>query len=349
MTEEFLESPSPSEQQGEADTREPGPKAQLRASILTAPSKRIPPEIVATLLQLGQELQMPIWLLIQAGGAENRFPREGEEYDSMSDTIWHEFLNARDTLPKEKIALVIDSPGGLVLPTYRLAGLLRRRCGGFTAVVPRVALSAATFLALAADEIILGDNGALGPLDVQIRERWHEDRVSALDEVQALEALHAAAMQAFERTMSTLISNRYLPSDKATPLALNFAAEMMRPLVEDLDSVHYTRTLRALREGHEYAYRLLRSSRRLDEEGMEVPGYSDDEAFEIARHLVRGYPDHGFIIDTEEAASIGLPTAELPPGLRWTLDKLATQITSETQKDGLTLIGQVEEISSDDH
>jgi ATP-dependent protease ClpP protease subunit len=333
---------TPNEQQGEAVAREAEPNAQHRASILTAPSKRIPTDIVTTIRQLEQELRMPIWLLIQAGGTENRFPREGEEYDTLSNTIWREFFIARDDLPEEKVALVIDSPGGLPEPTYRLAGMLKRRCGGFVAVVPRVAASAATLLALAADEIVLGDNGELGPLDVQIRERWHEDRVSALDEVQALEALHAAAMQAFEQTMSTLLSNRYLPSEKAAPLALNFAAEMMRPLSEDLDSVHYTRTLRGLRVGHEYAYRLLRSNRRLDEDGTAVPRYSDNEAFEIARHLVRGYPDHDFIIDSDEATRIGLPTAELSPGLRRILDKLATQIVLATQEDGLTLIGRVE-------
>lgn len=66
------------------------------------------------------------------------------------------FFRAQDSLPKkEKIALVIESPGGSAKSAFQLAMLLKRHCGGFVAVVPRYAKSAATLLALGADEIIL--------------------------------------------------------------------------------------------------------------------------------------------------------------------------------------------------
>lgn len=66
-----------------------------------------------------------------------------------------QFFRAQDSLPKEKIALVIESPGGSAKSAFQLAMLLKRHCGGFVAVVPRYAKSAATLLALGADEIIL--------------------------------------------------------------------------------------------------------------------------------------------------------------------------------------------------
>jgi hypothetical protein len=55
-------------------------------------------------------------------------------------------------------ALVIATPGGSAKSAFQLAMLLKRHCGGFVAVVPRYAKSAATLLALGADEIILGSN-----------------------------------------------------------------------------------------------------------------------------------------------------------------------------------------------
>ena len=71
-----------------------------------------------------------------------------------------QFFRAQDSLPKkEKIALVIESPGGSAKSAFQLAMLLKRHCGGFVAVVPRYAKSAATLLALGADEIILGSYG----------------------------------------------------------------------------------------------------------------------------------------------------------------------------------------------
>jgi GTP cyclohydrolase FolE2 len=48
---------------------------------------------------------------------------------------------------------------------------------------------------------------------------------------------------------------------------------------------------RALKVGEEYAIRLLMSN----------PDYPPDQAREVARALVEDYPDHGFVIDAEEA------------------------------------------------
>jgi len=83
----------------------------------------------------------------------------------------------------QRIALVIDSAGGKANAAYELATLLRRHCGGFVAVVPRRAKSAATLLALGADKIFMNENAELGPLDVQIWDPDREESLSGLDEV----------------------------------------------------------------------------------------------------------------------------------------------------------------------
>src|SRR3954464_1318288 len=101
-----------------------------------------------------------------------------------------------DTLPQgSPVALVIHSPGGEARAAYQLATILRKHCGSFVAVVPRYAKSAATLLSLGASRILLGRCAELGPRDAQWEDPEREEHLSALDEVQALERLQAAALE----------------------------------------------------------------------------------------------------------------------------------------------------------
>ena len=302
-----------------------GIRSEYEANILGNASPDIPMEIVRGARDLQQDLGMEVWLLVQA----NQDAEEG--LASLAEPTRRRFFLARDSLPRnQKIALMIDSPGGDPGAAYRLATFLRRRCGGFVAVVPRWAKSAATLLALGADEIILGDYGELGPLDMQLPDSQSETLASALNEVQALYRLYDFAMGAFDETMFRLRDRSQLTTKELMPLAISFAMGMTRPLLKDLDTVHYTYVSRELKLAHEYAIRLLRNN------------YAADEASEIARHLVEDYYDHGFVIDADEAVSIGLRTVKQPSAEQGRiLDNLATNL------DNLTFIGRVQERSGD--
>ncbi len=63
--------------------------------------------------------------------------------------------------------VVIRSAGGCLCCAYQVARELRRRFDRLGMFVPLAAKSAATLIALAADELVLGDLGELGPLDGQ--------------------------------------------------------------------------------------------------------------------------------------------------------------------------------------
>lgn len=65
--------------------------------------------------------------------------------------------------------LIIDSPGGLPLPAERIINVCRTYSRKFRVVVPKLAKSAATMIALGADEILLGETSELGPIDPQMR------------------------------------------------------------------------------------------------------------------------------------------------------------------------------------
>jgi len=74
------------------------------------------------------------------------------------------------TDPNLPIDLVLHTPGGLVLASYQIAHAIKHRPGKVTVHVPHYAMSGGTLIALAADEIVMGDHAVLGPVDPQIGE-----------------------------------------------------------------------------------------------------------------------------------------------------------------------------------
>jgi len=74
----------------------------------------------------------------------------------------------RLTDPQAPIDLVLHTPGGLVLPALQIARALHRRPGKVTVFVPHYAMSGGTLIALAADELVMIPEAALGPVDPQL-------------------------------------------------------------------------------------------------------------------------------------------------------------------------------------
>ena len=64
--------------------------------------------------------------------------------------------------------IVLHTPGGLVLAAVQIARALRQHNGKVTVLVPHLAMSGGTLIALAADEIVMCDHSVLGPVDPQI-------------------------------------------------------------------------------------------------------------------------------------------------------------------------------------
>jgi hypothetical protein len=68
----------------------------------------------------------------------------------------------------KKIDLFIFSTGGDVILPWRLVNLIREYCKNFGVLIPYKSHSAATMIALGADEIIMGVLGELSPIDPNI-------------------------------------------------------------------------------------------------------------------------------------------------------------------------------------
>src|SRR3546814_3280297 len=61
----------------------------------------------------------------------------------------------RDTDPETPIDIILHTPGGLVIASLQIASALSQHRGKVTAIVPQLAMSGGTLIALAADQIIM--------------------------------------------------------------------------------------------------------------------------------------------------------------------------------------------------
>jgi len=74
----------------------------------------------------------------------------------------------KDTPEDTPIDLIIHTPGGIVLAAMQIARAVEAHSAKVTAYVPVYAMSGGTLIALAADEIVMGEFSVLGPIDPQI-------------------------------------------------------------------------------------------------------------------------------------------------------------------------------------
>ncbi len=131
----------------------------------------------------------------------------------------------RETPAEREIEIILHSPGGLVIAAQQIAGALSDHDGPVTAVVPHYAMSGATLIALAADEIVLGAHAALGPVDPQLGEYPAASLVEAVqrpgdhdDKTLIMADVGRKALVQVEGFVTRLLERR-LPADRARAAA----------------------------------------------------------------------------------------------------------------------------------
>ncbi len=78
------------------------------------------------------------------------------------------FMSAIHGLTNSKLDLILHSPGGSMEAAEQLVQYLRSKYTHIRAIVPQNAMSAATMIACACDEIVMGKHSAIGPIDPQV-------------------------------------------------------------------------------------------------------------------------------------------------------------------------------------
>jgi hypothetical protein len=312
------------------DPKEKKASVERYASVYPGPNACVDNKVSDIIKRLESALGFPIWLMIQDGGGK-------VPYDSINYQVFAGFRNSqKEILDNKPVGLLIESSGGDADYAYQIARLFQRRTKNFTVIVPRYAKSAATLIALGATDLIMGRDAELGPLDVQVFDLEREEYGSALNAVQSLERLNAFSMTAIDQLMPLLIRRTGRKIDTLLPKVLDYAVAFVKPLLEKIDAIDYTKKSRDLKVAEQYAFRLLKSR------------HSWSKAIAVARSLVEKFPTHGFVIDRDEAKAyekqseepfgLGLPIKDNPAEVEDILNELVLAI------DGLTLIGYLKEV-----
>jgi hypothetical protein len=204
-----------------------------------------------------------------------------DQITADSVTMFTELTFDLDT--SKDLHLLLCSPGGDGETAIRLARMAQASCRRFVVVVPEIAKSAATILALGAHEIIMGPTSDLGPIDPQIvvPERGF---FSAKDLIAAVEsALNDVSIR---------------------PDTYPLHAAMLAGI--DSTIVQFARS--ALARTGDLARQAIGSHPDRDEAAVAtLCGQIHDPLIEAPR-------SHGAVVGAVEAAAAGLPITDLPPG-----------------------------------
>jgi len=147
-------------------------------------------------------------------------------YISIEDS--ERVLRAIRLTPYEMpIDIILHTPGGLVLAAEQIATALVRHKGKVTVIVPHFAMSGGTFIALAADEIIMDPNAVLGPVDPQlggypaasILKVVREKKEKADDKTLIMADVSEKALEQVKRKVTEILTTKGMDREKAQRIA----------------------------------------------------------------------------------------------------------------------------------
>ncbi len=107
---------------------------------------------------------------------------------------------------KSRIAIVLDTPGGIVEVVERIVSVIRHYYAAVDFLIPDRAMSAGTVFVMAGDRIFMGYFSCLGPIDPQIVK--DEKLVPALSYLNQYQRLHAKAEAGELNTAELVLLNK---------------------------------------------------------------------------------------------------------------------------------------------
>lgn len=107
--------------------------------------------------------------LVLYASAHLQKPRVLPELLSITNEDIEGFMEVFHGLSGTTVDIIIHSPGGRVEATEALVNYTRSKFSDIRAIVPHEAMSAATMFACAANQIVMGRQSCLGPIDPQFQ------------------------------------------------------------------------------------------------------------------------------------------------------------------------------------
>jgi hypothetical protein len=135
---------------------------------------------------------------------------------SITDTDVQGFMETISDLDSNELDIILHSPGGSTEVAEQIVDYLRSKFDSVRMIVPQAAMSAATLMCCAADEVVMGHHSSLGPTDPQMLlptktgQRW----VPAQTIVDQFEEVNEAIQDGKEIAHYTPILSQYDPGLK---------------------------------------------------------------------------------------------------------------------------------------
>ena len=224
--------------------------------------------------------------------------RGTEEFDRAA---LQRFRRAMDDLGHvEKVSVLVESPGGDIHAAYQMVRLLRARVKDVEVLISRWAKSAATFFCLGADSIWMADTAEMGPLDAQLTDpKGSVVLSSALNTFKSLEYLRQFSLETLDYIIGYLMEPEPAMDypyalESATPLV----SQIMTPIFQQVSPRQLGEARMQLAVAEEYSRRVMTRYTYSDWAPARIQA--------VVRRLVWDYPAHSFVIDLDEAQSLGL-------------------------------------------
>jgi hypothetical protein len=261
------------------EAAESGSVAEQPAGIPTpapTPAPAAKPPSLAEVIEKGDEREIVRQVRAEVESTIKRFSKDVSNYCLLSlyepqDSIeqWdlnriYGALEASNPRREKDVFLLLVSPGGEIEPAYQIAKICKSFSKDrFVVAVPRSAKSAATLLALGADQIHMGILGQLGPIDPQLGNLPALGVQRALETIASICEKNPGSSEMFAKYLSSTVT---------------------------IEQIGYCQ--RVAESAVQYAEILLTDKDEVRQKSRE-----------IASFLVHGYKDHSFVIDIQEARS----------------------------------------------
>jgi hypothetical protein len=206
--------------------------------------------------------------------------REGVNAAMATDALPFLIDQLQRIAPGEKqLDFLIASYGGDPMVAWRIMSLLRERFDRVSVLVPQSAYSAATLLALGADEIVMHPHGHLGPVDMQITtfNEGHRRHFSTED---------IDAFLAFVREELGITDQEHL-------------RRLFELMCQEVGTVGVGFTARSSKLALALAERLLGLHMKDDATGAKRKA--------LVENLSRAFHSHAYPVSRTEAIQMGLP------------------------------------------
>ena len=210
---------------------------------------------------------------------------------------------------KDRLCLALITYGGDPDAAYRIARAAKHHYHRMEVFIPDVCKSAGTLLCIGADELIFGDRGEMGPLDIQVLKPDElNESMSGLNIMQAVNALTESTWATFVQYLDRLRSfSGKIRTKTAAEIAASLASQLTSPIAAQIDPVTWGEHQRAMLIAFGYGNRLA-----------EAKGSLKDNALS---QLITGYPSHTFVIDRREARTL-FNNVKRPEGEQVELDRI---------------------------